>query len=377
MSWSDGRLEALPCVDELQDAELTWLVRRKLGFVYGGDEGSVAACNCKYVELDRVPDAKGYCKNALVDDTFYVFADGRDETLRRLRKHADEGTPIVLSVVSPSSGKTRLVGWGTVLAADAGEGVLHLDRYIRFDVGSAVQARFAGRAWPSTAARQPVFVSTERKGVRDVEADGGSAGGDGGGGGAGGDGGSAGAAAGVVAKRTRIGASWFDSKLEAQHVHFVTRGLGMTYQSTPRAFACEEGRTWTIDGYIPDIDAYVEIKPTDPYVDEHMRCERASTQTKSRVVLLYGAMRLPYQRAPSYVESGGTYARPTPGVRGIEFDAKTGARRHVVWTERDGAFDLREVGALDVDVAWRTPALVAAYEAAAAFAGDEQRAGGA
>ena len=149
----------------------------------------------------------------------------------------------------------------------------------------------------------------------------------------------------------------YDSILESKHAAFF-KYLGLSYKPHPRKFSTPWGE-WLIDFEVESY--YIEIKPTEPLLEEEMRCACAATQTEFPVIILYGNM------APPFVAESktGKYERPKIGIRGYWYQQGIGGdvkRTPVVWVERGmGKFTLQPVHVPYMDRAWDTVSLKEAY----------------
>ena len=83
----------------------------------------------------------------------------------------------------------------------------------------------------------------------------------------------------------------FRSKIEAKwYVFFKTLGLDVHYEPETISLELLDGKltNYLVDYYLPDLDAYIEIKlDKNPTVEESMKCFLLSQQTGKDVFLFY------------------------------------------------------------------------------------------
>lgn len=81
--------------------------------------------------------------------------------------------------------------------------------------------------------------------------------------------------------------TWFRSRLEAQWAFFLTEmGLQWTYE--PQGYVGEDGRAYLPDFFLPKLDVYLEIKPTEPDWSNQPKCWAVAEATGMDVFILWG-----------------------------------------------------------------------------------------
>ena len=313
-------MRTLPPIKASQELDQLFAGSWKPGFLVR--DHTIVAVKCKkciITDDDAAPTVDTpRMMNVVTRNQLYAFRDGSTATEEAFRAGLARGTA------------SRIAVWNTAEYVDLGWGIplRAQENWYVFDISDDVQMRCQMLPCPSlTTEQQPPSTSV----------------------------------------RCMYNGHVYDSKLEARHAVFFEL-LGVAYKPHPRAFATPWG-SWTID-FLLTCQCYVEIKPTEPHAEEEMRCACACQQTSLPVVLLYGAIALPYTRE----ERTDTYDRKQVGIRGWEYRNVNGAvhKSPVVWTERlAGQFTLSTVHVALMDLTWRTDSLLQAYETAAAWQGTE------
>lgn len=89
------------------------------------------------------------------------------------------------------------------------------------------------------------------------------------------------------ALETRYDGHRFRSRLEARWAVFFNT-LGLTYSYEPEGFQLSNGERYLPDFWLPDLDAYLEVKPTSPSLQERRRCQYLAHDTQKKVFLAAG-----------------------------------------------------------------------------------------
>lgn len=84
----------------------------------------------------------------------------------------------------------------------------------------------------------------------------------------------------------------YRSRLEARWAVFMDT-LGVRHNYEPEAYDLGDGIFYLPDFWLPDLLAFVEIKPGAPTLDESAKASRLAEHTKRDVFVFYGAPELP------------------------------------------------------------------------------------
>lgn len=296
------------------------------GFLNDTNASIMIAVKCKRIlEMQTSPHdlrPSGERRNMITPSTLFAFKDNRTETPTCFENARASKSPVRVAVWDGQRCEYVDRGWGLPISASQ-------DFYV-FDVSDAVQSMFASTAYPT----DPNTVARARP-----------------------------------SHSTMYKEHVYDSLTEARHAVFFD-ALGLAYTPHPRCTPTLFG-DWTVDFYIDHLETYVEIKPTEPSLEEQMRCVNVVMTERVPVVILFGEMNVPFWRidgargrcAPS------TYVRKKPGVHGIRYSMAGDrvASTPVVWVERSGVISLAPVELPVLDLSWETRTLVAAYESARTY----------
>ena len=299
-------------------------------------KGHIVAVKCKRtVECDVEDDADPTIgapkhRNIITLTRVYAFRDGKFETDEAFRTNSQ---PARIAVWCEAKSDYVDRGWGVPLKITS--------MYLVFDVSDTVQLAHISRPYPLLVEHEPVHIGSGVPLFQQCKPT-------------------------NQSRRVKYDGHVYDSTLEARHAVFFST-LGIEYEPHARRFATPWG-DWKIDYTLPGV-CHVEIKPTDPLLEEEARCATACMQDDLPVVVLYGAIGAPFARSDPRSDIV-TYERHVAGVRGWKYErvhteGSCVKRTPVVWTERvPGHFALEQVHLPHVDLAWETPALVNAYELA-------------
>jgi len=105
------------------------------------------------------------------------------------------------------------------------------------------------------------------------------------------------------ALETRYDGHRFRSRLEARWAVFF-KTLGLTYRYEPEGFQLSNGQSYLPDFWLPDLQAYLEVKPEAPSVEEQARCQCLAHDTKKMVFLAAGAPTYDVKNITSYEANG-------------------------------------------------------------------------
>ncbi len=92
----------------------------------------------------------------------------------------------------------------------------------------------------------------------------------------------------IPAKPTTYNGTRFRSRLEARWAVFFDE-LGIYYEYEPGQFTLDK-QLYTPDFYLPQIDRFVEIKPTDAHPPEEYRCMELAVVTQTPVLIFAGSV---------------------------------------------------------------------------------------
>ena len=317
-------LRSYKSVKASKEADHLFSTEWKPGFLVESE--LILAVKCKKVIIaDKVPNSIARVQNYLTPTHLYAFKDRYDETRAAFNKSAQTHTPSRVAVWSEQDGCYYDRGWG--LAVEATE------NFYIFDISEGLQEASKQLAYP---VRMSGVEDTERSSVH-----------------------------------TEYNGHMYDSITEARHAVFFDT-LGIAHVPHPMSFATPWGH-WSIDFKIslhnPDDDSYdnfyVEIKPTEPLLEEEQRCISAAYQSEVPIIILFGEVGAPWVRESQ--RTSVSYDRKKPGIRGYLYTFANGVivRINVVWAEPNpGFFTLKTVHSPYIDLSWETPRLVSAYEIA-------------
>lgn len=284
--------------------------------------GIIVAVKAKRLAITTaLPTYPQQMMNYLVGDVLYAFLDGKEETTSSFSKTKNEEHPVRVALWHEARNTYIDRGW-----AKAKETIG--TRFHVFDLSVAVQTACSELPYPT-----PNIQSRQTSGSR----------------------------------RVVFGGHVFDSILEARHAVFFNH-LNLCYEPHGRTFSTPWG-DWTIDFSLDGI-GYVEIKPTEPFVEEEQRCVSAVQQTGGiPIYLLYGEMAAPFTCYDTTGANATTYSRFVPGVRGWKYQQHAGVvtREPVVWTDIADVLDLTTVHLPFSDRSWETRKLRSAYESARGY----------
>jgi hypothetical protein len=91
----------------------------------------------------------------------------------------------------------------------------------------------------------------------------------------------------IAAIETKWNGITFRSRLEARWAMFMSH-LGVPYLYEHEGYELDSGR-YLPDFWLPEIGAFLEIKPRQPSTQEQISCLELADMTKRRVVLFFGA----------------------------------------------------------------------------------------
>jgi hypothetical protein len=96
----------------------------------------------------------------------------------------------------------------------------------------------------------------------------------------------------MKAIETKYKGIMFRSRLEARWAIFMDT-MGVKYDYEPEAFDLGDGIFYTPDFWLPEVKAYLEIKPEYPSSEETEKAHRLATHTNKNVFIQYDSPRLP------------------------------------------------------------------------------------
>ena len=316
-------LRGYSSVKSSKEADHLFSTEWKPGFLV--EQGLILAVKCKKVIIvDKMPNSIARVQNYLTPTHLYAFKDRHEETRIAFNKSAQTHKPSRVAVWSEQDGCYYDRGWGLAVEAT--------DNFFIFDISDGLQEASKSLAYP---VRTSSIEDKERSSVH-----------------------------------TEYNGHMFDSITEARHAVFFDT-IGIKYLPHPMIFATPWGN-WSIDFKIslnrPDDshdEFYVEIKPTEPLLEEEQRCISAAYQADVPIIILFGDIGAPWVRESH--RTSVSYDRKKPGIRGYMYTFSNGdiVRSNVVWAEPvPGFFTFKTINSPFVDLSWETPKLVSAYEVA-------------
>jgi len=154
------------------------------------------------------------------------------------------------------------------------------------------------------------------------------------------------------------------SCLESQWATFFA-ALGLRFEYEPKTFNLLMNHTYTPDFYLPDLRAYVEIKPVRPCIETMQKCITMSCQLQNeRVVILGGRPMIPYVATNQFHGDTNRYQHDTDKrYSGMIFEKGRLVHPTAVFLEIDGRIDITGVTEHNsiYNFLWMTPRLVSAY----------------
>lgn len=153
----------------------------------------------------------------------------------------------------------------------------------------------------------------------------------------------------------------YRSKLEKNlHIFFELMEVQANYETVNIQYTDEDGRTknYTVDFYVPSLQAFIELKPTYPTEQEIQLCETLSRHGYP-ILLLYGNITCPrYKSGPDDAYGFRPHAH---GLRGIRWDNEGIMKEGDLLPMYDGEKLLFERCVSTKDKRWCHPKLIEAY----------------